>query len=151
MAAAGDNPSVQRTEWILLLCLAAILGLEILGWGVARRTDRELGASIATAPPGEKAWSLHVLLNRGEGPAIDRAQVEELLASDQPLVREMAMTSDVWRLAGRAAQWEHLNRVAERGEAVRGRYYLKWHGQPVRRKFLRTYFRSLEAGADDTD
>jgi hypothetical protein len=86
-----------------------------------------------------------VLVNRGDAPALARGRAEALLASNDPLVREWAMTSDVWRLTGRAAQRNHLKQAAGEDEAVRGRYFLKWHGQPIRRAALRRYFRTLEA------
>lgn len=144
MATSGDSTGATRTEWGGLLGLVAILGLEILGWGLTRQTDHELRASLSAASSREAVAALHVLLNRGESPSIDRSQVEALLASDEPLLREMATTSDVWRLAGRAAQRDHLKQTNDEEERVRGRYYLKRHGQPVRRSALRAYFQSLE-------
>jgi len=146
MVTSGDSTGATRTERGVLLGLVAVLGLEFLGWAVTRQTDQELRTSLAVAAGSEVVAALHVLLNRGDAPSIDRSQVEGLLASDEPLLREVAMTSDVWRLAGRGAQREHLERAADEGEAVRGRYYLKRHGQRVRRSALREYFRSLEPG-----
>jgi len=145
MVSFGNRTGATRTEWGILLGLVAVLGLEVVGWAVTRRTDQELRALVAASSGREAVGALHVLLNRGDAPSIDRSQVEGLLASDEPLLREMAMTSDVWRLAGRAAQREHLE-GADEAEAVRGRYYMKRHGQRVRRSALREYFRSLEPG-----
>jgi hypothetical protein len=146
MVTAEHSAGATRKEWGVLLGLVTVLCLEVLGWAVTRRTDLELRASLAAASGREAVGALHVLLNRGEAPSIDPAEVKSLLASDEPLLREMAMTSDVWRLAGRALQRDDLKRTADEGEAVRGRYYLKRHGQPVRRSALREYFRSLEPG-----
>jgi hypothetical protein len=142
-----NEPRVSRTDQALLLCLVAVLGVELAGWAVTRRTDAELRARVAEGPPRERTWALHVLLNRGEPPSLERDEVAHLLGSDEPLLREMATTSDVWRLAGRSLQREHLASRAGAGEAIRGRYYLRWHGQPIRRAFLREYLRSLEAGS----
>lgn len=140
-----------RTETALLLCLVAVLVVELTGWASTRRTDAELRDRLAAGPSAERVWGLHILLNRGANPSLERAEVERLLASDDPLLREMATTSDVWRLAGRSLQWEHLRRTAVAGEALRGRYYLKWHGQPVSRAFLRRYLGSLDADTAEED
>lgn len=145
MATSGDSTGAVRSEWRVLLGLVAILGLEILGWAFTRQADQELQASLAAASGHETVAALHVLLNRGDAPSIAPAEVERLLASDEPLLREMAMTSDVWRLAGRVAQRAHLRQAKDAAEKTRSRYYLKRHGQAVRRSGLRDYFRSLEA------
>ena len=143
-----DRSGGARAELVVLAGLAVILGLEILGWHAAHQTERQLRESLAAGSPRQKAWALHVLLNRGESPAIDRAGIEALLSSEEGLLREMAMTSDVWRLGGREPQTRHLERHADRGESVRGRYYLKHLGQPIGRSALRRYFRSLEVEPD---
>ena len=54
------------------------------------------------------------------------------------------MTSDVWRLGGRKVQRRYLAGLSDPGEQVRGRYYMKRFGRPIKRSFLRDYFHSLE-------
>jgi hypothetical protein len=97
---------------------------------------------------------MHIFLNRGKSPSISRTQVEELLASEEAIVREFAMTCDVWRLGDPELQRQHLEQIADRGESIRSRYYMKpmgWKdmkpplGRGVSRSELREYFRSLES------
>jgi hypothetical protein len=137
-----------RQKWqadlLLLVCLGALLIMEVLAWRVVHRGEEELQQAVASGSSAEKVWAYHVQLNRGEPQRLEHSFVEDLLASEEALVRELAMTSDVRRLSGRKVQRRYLAESSDPGENLRGRYYMKRFGRPVKRSFIRDYFRSLE-------
>jgi len=140
----GDTRQRWGADLLLLACLVALVGLEVFAWKIVHREEQELNRAAASGPAKERVWALHILLQRDEPPRRDQSFVEGLLASEEPLLREVAMTSTVRSRAGRRSQRQHLAASPDSGEALRGRYYMKRFGRPVKRSFLRDYFRSLE-------
>lgn len=131
-------------DLLLLICLVAFAGIEVVAWRIVHRDEQELTRAAATGSAKERVWALHILLQRDDPPRRKDSFVEELLASEEALVRELAMTSTVRRRAGRGVQRRYLADLSDSEELVRGRYYMKRFGRPVKRSFLREYFRSLE-------
>ncbi|MGB3565349.1 MAG: hypothetical protein WBH85_07815 [Thermoanaerobaculia bacterium] len=131
-------------DLMLLVCLCALVGLEVFAWRVAHRDESELDRAAVSGSAEERVWALHILLNRGEPPQRDQSFVEGLVAAEEALVRELAMTSIVRRHVGRSVQRQVQAEISGPGELLRGRYYMKRHGRPIKRSFLRDYFRSLE-------
>jgi len=140
----NETRQTWRVDLLLLVCLVAVLGIEVLAWQVAHRDDEELQRAVVSGSSREKVWALHIQLNRGEPQRLGHSFVEDLLSSNEALVRELAMTNDVRRLGGRSIQRRYLTESADSGETLRGRYYMKKFGRPIKRSFLRNYFRSLE-------
>lgn len=140
----GEIRQPRRADLLLLVCLVFLVGIEVLAWRTRHRGEEELERTAVSGTAEERVWALHILLQRDEPPRRDRSFVEELLASEEPLVRELAMTSTVRRRGGRHAQKQHQAKNDDPGEFVRGRYYMKRYGRPIKRSFLREYFRSLE-------
>jgi hypothetical protein len=134
-----------RADLLLLICLVFLVGIEVLAWWTTHRGELELERAAVSGTAEERVWALHILLQRDEPPRRDRSFVEGLLASEEPLVRELAMTSTVRRRGGRHAQKQHQAENTDPGEFLRGRYYMKRYGRPIKRSFLREYFRSLDA------
>jgi hypothetical protein len=132
-----------RADLVLLVGLLVLVGIELLAWRTSHRGEEELERAAVSGTAGERVWALHILLQRDEPPQRDRSFVEELLASEEPLVRELAMTNTVRRRAGRHVQRQHQATSTDPGERLRGRYYMKKNGRPIKRSFLRQYFRSL--------
>jgi hypothetical protein len=142
--AATARRETRRGDLLLVVCLGALVVIEVLAWQVAHRDDEELQRAVASGSAEEKVWALHIQLNRGEPQRLEHLFVENLLASNEALVRELAMTSDVRRLGRRSVQRRYLAESSDPGETLRGRYYMKRFGRPVKRSFIRDYFRSLE-------
>ena len=103
--ATGRRPGGRRVELWAVATLAGMVALELGIAAAVHRTDEELQAALAAGAPRERAAAVHVLCNRddpvGVGPA-------DLLASGEPLLRELAFTTTVTRLRGHAAQAEYL-------------------------------------------
>lgn len=94
------------STWRPHLACLALISVMIVGWVVGHRSEEELRKSAASGSPRERIAALHALLNRPSarpGPATD-ALVEDLLTSEEPLLREYALSIDVCRLSERDAQ-----------------------------------------------
>jgi hypothetical protein len=139
-----DNRQWWGAELILLICLVALAGLEVVAWQITHRGGQELDRAAVSGTAEERVWALHILLQRDEPARRYESFVEGLLASDEELVRELAMTSTVRQRAGRLVQRRYLAGSPDSGESLRGRYYMKRLGRPIDRSFLQSYFRSLE-------
>lgn len=139
-----ETRETWRRDLLLLVGLGALAVMEVLVWQVAHRGEEELQRAVVSGSGKEKVWALHIQLNRGEPEWLERPFVEDLLASEEALVREFAMTSDVRWLGGRKPQRRYLAASLDPGEKLRSRYYMKKFGRPIKRSSLRDYFRSLE-------
>jgi len=99
------NPSLERRALVVLL---AVLAVEIVAAVLLHRDGPELRADAGSGGVRDRVGAIHVLMNRRAGPPVDDAFVRDLLASSEPLLRELAYTPPVTRRAGLRMQGEAL-------------------------------------------
>ena len=126
--------SSARTILVLLLM---VLALEVALGFLAHRSQEDLVHDALTAPPRQRAYAMHVLANRDQPEIYDAQDVRRLMADEEALLRELAMTYDFARSDGAALQREILD-TQEVGE--RTRFFKRHQKLPMRRRHIRAYF-----------
>lgn len=104
-----------------------ILIVELLVAVADHRDRAELRSEIHADLESQGAWALFVLTNRDQSDALDTGEIEALVSSDNPLLREWIFTTNPSRLFRPREQERLLERLEEPGSAARARFYFN-HG-----------------------
>ena len=86
---------LQRGYWLHLLLLI-VLAMQVALSRRAHKTDADIDVMVESGNPQEKVYGLHLKASRGV-PRFTRNDVVPMLRSDEPLVRELMMTSNMMR------------------------------------------------------
>ena len=105
----------------VLLLIVAAAELAAAGWSY--RDDAEVDRLLETGSSREKAYALHVLANRGR-PRFQKQQVQATLMHDDPLVRELMMTSNMMRYRKEPIRRRAMSRWQNQAARTRGAFLL---------------------------
>lgn len=129
---------------LTLAALLALIGLELLVGAFTHRTEAQLEraarASTGGAPADvlrERMAAMHVLANRDAPRVYGAETVRELLASEEPVLREFAMTYLFSRADGAQVQ---RDRYDAQPEDLRLGFYFRHQKLPMHRDKVSRYF-----------
>jgi hypothetical protein len=86
------------------------------------RTRSELEDDLQNGTPAEKVSALYLLTNRDTPDPVQPQFVRDLLASDEPLLREWTMTTNFTRLGRPTLQLKYLDSLGDSPEGIRCRF-----------------------------
>ncbi len=144
-----SNIGLKKKKWACILSLSAMIIIEITVGMILHRDMKELWKVYRTGAPSEKTEALFILSNRNEPDYINRKFLNELLQSDEVLLREAAMTVHITRFTRSLLQKRYIKTCEDRDEKVRCRFFLrhsvgKGKRSWITQKSLEEYFSALE-------
>ena len=118
------------------------------GAGGSERDGAEVDRLLETGASREKAYALHVLANRGR-PRFQKQQVQAMLMHDDPLVRELMMTSNMMRYRKEPIRRRAMSRWQNQAARTRGAFLLDFRIGNFTSMTLNDLRLFLEAGPAD--
>ena len=130
----------------VLLLIIASAELAAARWSY--RNDAEIDRLLESGSSPEKAYALHVLANRGR-PRFHKDQVPAMLMHDDPLVREMMMTSNMMRYRKEPIRRMAMRRWPDQAARTRAAFLLEFRIGNFESMTLSDLRIFLEAGPAD--
>ena len=118
-----DSAAVSRER----LTLAVLVGIILIQFAVAKslhRSENELWSTWAEGSSLERAAAFHILANRDLPPDFGEDFALQMVRSDRPLIRELAMTTYVTRFTGDAIQKASLKKPMNKRQRQRSKFVL---------------------------
>ncbi len=115
---------LQRGYWLHLLLLI-VLAMQVVSARRSHKTDADIDAMVESGDPHEKVLGLHLKASRGD-PRFTRNDVVPMLRSDEPLVRELMMTSNMMRFRNVRIRLREMESWSDSAVLQRSRFLLRY-------------------------
>lgn len=115
---------LQRGYWLHLLLLI-VLALQVASARRAHKTDADIDVMVESGDPQERVYGLHLKASRGV-PRFTRNDVVPMLRSDEPLVRELMMTSNMMRFRNVRVRMNEMQSWSDAAMLLRSEFLLNY-------------------------
>ena len=115
---------LQRGYWLHLMLLIG-LAMQVVSARRSHKTDAEIDVMVESGDPHERVYGLHLKASRGV-PRFTRDDVVPMLRSDEPLVRELMMTSNMMRFRNVRVRMNEMQSWTDAAVLQRSRFLLSY-------------------------